>query len=68
MEKLSKSTAKKVNTKYVINIWDETVNVEVNEEYPDHITVKHFQERWRNKAEYIELYKEIIKELECFKS
>ena len=56
----------KVKTEYISNFNNESVKFEVNEEYPEHIRVSVFQERWRTKQEWISLYRKVIQELKDF--
>lgn len=58
---------KKTRTEYIFDIEDESIKIEVNEEYPTDIRIQIYQERRRTKDEFIELYEWIIKELKNFK-
>lgn len=58
---------KKTRTEYIFEIEDESIKIEVNEEYPTDIRIQIYQERRRTKDEFIKLYEWIIKELKNFK-
>jgi hypothetical protein len=61
---------KKVETRYVFDtlnaMFADHVELEVNEEAPQYIRIKTMQDVRRTKTEYIEMYKQIIKELKDF--
>lgn len=47
---------KKTRTEYIFEIEDESIKIEVNEEYPTDIRIQIYQERRRTKDEFIKLY------------
>ena len=48
--------------------YSESITLEIDEETKNHIKIMYYQDRWRTKEEFIQLFKEIIKELEKFKN
>ena len=61
---------KKVETRYMFdtldNMFADHIELEVNEENNKYIRIKSMQDVWRTKDEFIEMYKQIIKELKSF--
>lgn len=57
---------KKTRTEYILEIENETVKIEVNEEYPTDMKISIIQERRRTKEEFIRLYEWIINKLKNF--
>lgn len=47
---------KKTRTEYIFDIEDESIKIEVNEEYPTDIRIHIYQDRRRTKDEFIKLY------------
>lgn len=62
---------KLVKSEYVFDVqanddesYPDTIKLEINDEFKQHIKITYFNERRRTKEEFIKLYKWIIEELE----